>query len=229
MRSAVIVIGGSPPPPAVLGALPVPRFVIAADSGYDHAVGLGFEVDLLVGDLDSISPAGLAAAEASATPIERHPTDKDATDTELALDAAMERGFDHLVVLCGGGDRVDHLLASLFAIAADRYRSCRVVLWWGDTELTVVHGGGSTTVTPGAGGVFSVLPVHGPAAGVDIVGATYPLADAAIAAGSSIGVSNLAEPGAPVTVRLRAGALLVIRPHAVDPLVSAPTSPKDRP
>jgi thiamine pyrophosphokinase len=215
VRSAVIVIGGSPPPAAIVGALPEPRFVVAADSGYDHAVALGLPVDLLVGDLDSISPAGLADAETSSTVVERHRTDKDATDTELALDAALARGFAHLVVVCGGGDRVDHLLASLFAVAADRYRSARVVLWWGDTELTVVHGGDTTTVTPGADGVFSVLPVHGSASGVDIIGATYPLAGADIAAGSSIGISNVGEPGASVTVRLHAGTLLVVRPHAL--------------
>ena len=92
-RTAVIVIGGGGIDPRVVAHLPADRMVIAADSGLDHAMELGLEVDLLVGDLDSVSQQALAEASARGTPVERHRPDKDATDTELAIAAAVERGL----------------------------------------------------------------------------------------------------------------------------------------
>ena len=58
--------------------------VIAADGGLDHARAAGLDPDVLVGDLDSISALGLAWASEHAEVV-RHPVDKAATDTELAI------------------------------------------------------------------------------------------------------------------------------------------------
>ena len=53
-QNIVVVAGGAPISPLVLNRIPKDRVVIAVDSGYDHAVGLGLDVDLLIGDMDSI-------------------------------------------------------------------------------------------------------------------------------------------------------------------------------
>ena len=79
MRTVVVLTGGPELP--VLGELPAGAMVIAADGGAE----LGGPIDLLVGDLDSISAETLARIEH----VERHPVEKDATDLELALDAAL--------------------------------------------------------------------------------------------------------------------------------------------
>ena len=65
-------------------ACPADAFVIAADSGLEHAAALGLSVDVLVGDLDSASASAVRAAEAAGVRIERHAVDKEATDLELA-------------------------------------------------------------------------------------------------------------------------------------------------
>ena len=88
-RAAVIVIGGSPPPHGVVARLPADRYVIAADSGLDHALALGLPVDALIGDLDSVSDAGRRHAERSGMAIHHFPPDKDTTDTELAIALAI--------------------------------------------------------------------------------------------------------------------------------------------
>lgn len=214
MSTAVIVIGGAPPPPELRRVVPSDAFVIAADSGYDHARTLGLAVDLLVGDLDSISSAGLEHATATRVVIERHPPEKDATDTELALDRAVHRGASTIVVLGGGGDRVDHLLATLFLVASPTYAAHRVVYWWATSRIDVVHGPTSLEVIPGTDGIFSLLPIHGPANGVDIDGAAFPLDRADLAAGTSIGISNVAT--GPAVVRLTRGTLLVISTSALE-------------
>ena len=83
-RVVVVAAGARGPLPDLDGA-----FVVAADGGADAALALGLHVDLAIGDFDSISAAGLAALERAGTRIERHPAAKDATDLELALDAAL--------------------------------------------------------------------------------------------------------------------------------------------
>ncbi len=216
MHDALIFIGGDRPPEGIVACLPHPAFVVAADSGFDHALSLGVRTDLLVGDLDSISPAGLAAATASGVTIERHPVAKDMTDTELAIDAVINHGARALTVVSGGGDRVDHLLGALFAVADAAARLEQVTMWWATTRLRVLHGEAAMCVEPGAHGLFSVLAVGGDASGVSIEGARYPLRDAELRAGVSRGVSNLAEPGTPTVVRLRAGSALVISPGALE-------------
>ena len=84
--------------------------MIAADGGVDRALALGLHVDVAIGDFDSVTAAGLAAVEAAGARIERHPTAKDATDLELALDAALALAPARIVVIGSGGGRLDHLL-----------------------------------------------------------------------------------------------------------------------
>jgi thiamine pyrophosphokinase len=216
--TAVIVIGGGPADRRVLAHLPAAHLVVAADSGFDVATALGLRVDVLVGDLDSISPAGLAAAERAGVAILRHPADKDATDTELAIDVALERGATHLIGLSGGTRpdelRLDHDLGALFALADPRLAGREVEAWWGRAHVHVLHGPGTVEVVALPGSLVSLLPVHGPAVGVTTAGLRFPLEDETLGPGTSRGISN--EHTAPrATVTLDRGALLVIRPHAL--------------
>jgi len=216
-RTAVIVIGGGTPDERVCAELPAERRVIAADSGLDAARLLGLTVDLLVGDLDSVSPAGLATAEAAGTAVERHPPAKDATDTELAIAAARRDGCDHLIGVSGGpradDPRLDHELGGLLAFTRPDLAPARVELWWGSTHLAVLHGRASATLRGQPGDIVSLLPLHGPASGIITTGLRYPLHAEELPPGSSRGLSNLVED-APASVRLDLGTLLVIHPRA---------------
>jgi len=81
-ETAVVLAGGDPVAPGLRGLLPEGATVIAADSGLHQAKLLGIEVDVVVGDLDSVEPAALALAEAAGARVERHPTAKDETDDD---------------------------------------------------------------------------------------------------------------------------------------------------
>src|SRR5262249_7199726 len=141
-QTFVVVIGGSAPHPAVTTRLPDDRFVIAADSGLAHARALGLHVDLVVGDFDSVSSAGLAAAERDGVPIERHPAAKDAIDTELAMEAALARGARRVIFVTGGGDRLDHLLAGLLVLAHPLLSATTVEAWVGEAYVRGLQGPG---------------------------------------------------------------------------------------
>lgn len=213
--SFVVVSGGSPPWPTVAARLPVDRFVIAADAGLDHADALGLAVDLVVGDLDSVSAPALARAEAAGIPVERHPVDKDAVDLDLALDAALARGARHIVVVSGGGDRLDHVLAGLLALGHPRLAGAEVEAWWGRAHVQVLHGPATAHLDGPTGGYVSLLPLHRPANGITTKGLRFVLDEGTLATGSSRGVSNELL-GGPATVTLGEGTLLVVEPDALD-------------
>jgi thiamine pyrophosphokinase len=209
-NTAVVVIGGDAPHEGVVAHLPDQRTVYAADSGLDHADALGITVHRLIGDLDSVS--GAALARHLDIPVDQHPVDKDATDTELALDAAIAAGHDHLIVVSGGGDRLDHLLATL-TVLAHAARSVTLEAWVGTAQVRVLHDGGRLELSPPRGALISLIPLDGDAIGVDATGLRWPLANGTLTWGSSRGVSNEVE--GTVAIRLERGVLAVIIPHAL--------------
>lgn len=111
----VLAAGDLPVPPLWARLLNGVSVVVAADAGLAHARVLGVTPDLLVGDLDSVSSADLAAFPA--LPRETYPVDKDYLDLELALDAALKRDAVELRIVGAFGGRFDHSLAALLVAA----------------------------------------------------------------------------------------------------------------
>jgi thiamine pyrophosphokinase len=210
--AAIVFAGSGTVTPAVRAQLPDPADVIAADSGLAVANALGVPVDLLVGDLDSVEPAAVDIAEASGTTVDRHPAEKDATDLELAFDAAVRRGARVVAVVDGGGDRIDHLLGNLLLLASARYAGIAVHAWTGTARIGVARGGDPPLTVCGLpGSLVSLLPAGGPARGIVTRGLRYPLSDEELGPGTSRGVSNELVD-AVATVELASGALLVVQP-----------------
>jgi len=212
--TVVVVTGGDPIDPATLPVWSPGTRVIAADSGIDHAHALGLAIDLAIGDFDSVSPEGLARAAADGATVERYPVAKDATDLELALDAALAMGPARIHVLGGHGGRLDHLLANVSLLAAPGYAAVEVTAQMGAARVTVVRG--HRDLRGSAGDVVSLMAVHGRADGVTTTGLLYPLDGEALLPGSSRGVSN--ELTAEVaTVLVTGGVLIAIQPGPLGP------------
>jgi thiamine pyrophosphokinase len=205
----VVVTGGDPVEPAHLPELPEGTRVVAADSGVDHALALGLAVDLVVGDLDSASPASVERAAAAGASVERYPVAKDATDLELALDAARAMRPRRVLVLGGHGGRLDHLLANVLLLARPEHADIAITARMGAARLAVVR---NTVELHGPiGDLVTLLPVYGTARGVTTTGLLYPLAAEDLVPGTTRGVSNeLAHD--PATVTLADGVLVAIQP-----------------
>jgi len=205
VETIVVFAGGDPLPASVLDALPNGAYVIAADSGFDHARRLGVSVDLLVGDLDSISAEGLGLAG----DIEQHPTDKNATDLAIALDAASRRKPTRVIVVGGAGGRIDHFLANAALLTAPEYAGLLLTWLPGAAVVHVVRDRIELSGSPGD--VVSLLPYGGPVRGVSTTGLRWPLTEAVLAPGTSLGVSNQMIDTI-ATVELKAGVLLTVQP-----------------
>jgi thiamine pyrophosphokinase len=206
----VVVSGGLAPDPSEVGELPAGAFVIAADSGLDHARALGLRVDVLVGDLDSATAPAVAAAEAAGVHIERHPVDKEATDLELALDYALGLGADRVTLVSGGGGaRLDHHLAELALLASARFAPLRLDARIGSARAIPVHAGLGVSLLGAPGAVLTLVALGGPAIGITTDGLRWPLRAETLEPGSTRGVSNEIVSG-PVRVELTGGTLLAV-------------------
>ena len=184
--------------------------VVAADGGAVSLDRLGRAPDRLVGDLDSTPDELLARLAAAGVVIERHPADKEASDTELAIEAALVAGATQIVLLgATGGARLDHELANVLLLADPALAGRDVRIVHGPTTVRVLHDGGRLTLDGVAGDLVTLLPVGGDATGVGIDGVRWPLAGATLNVGRSRGLSNeVTTP--PASVSLERGTLLVV-------------------
>lgn len=191
--------------------LPPGARVIAVDAGAEALRAAGVRPDLVVGDMDSISGATLAAFEAEGIRIERHPTSKRDSDGALAIAHAKEE--DEVLFLGPGGGRADHALANLHLLVRAS-ASARARAIDADAFTWVATPERPLRLERPAGTTLSVLPFGGPAEGVTYSGLRYALKDAPMATGDPYGISNeCLSP--PQEIRLRKGILLVIEPRGV--------------
>jgi thiamine pyrophosphokinase len=208
----LVVAGGARPDPLVIAALPEFDRCVAADSGADLAIAMGLRVDLLVGDLDSISADGLTRVRNDGADLREHPRNKDKTDLELAIEVALDEEPDRLVVIGLAGGRLDHALANIGVLAAAGRNGTEVDGLVGSARLAVVRG--RRTLTGVLGETLSLLPLVGTARGVTTTGLEFPLDDEPLLAGSARGISNrFIAPEA--TIVVRSGSLLAVQPFAL--------------
>jgi len=209
---AAIFTGGDPPHPAIRHVLATPSLIVAADGGFEHAVSTGHSPHVLIGDMDSVSARNLEEAEAFGIEIIRHPVDKDKTDTELALDLALERGKVMLTVVSGGGDRLDHILGFLHSVAPLASEEVHIELWIGTAHVDIVPAGSWREIVVGEQMLASLIPLGGPARGVTTERLKWELRGDTLEAHSSRGVSNVPLDHT-FNVTLDEGVLAVIQPY----------------
>jgi len=204
-ETVLVVAGGSAPTRRAVEAIPPGARVVAADRGADHALALGLEIDLAIGDFDSATPAAVEAA----LKVERHPVDKDATDLELALRAALAYEPKRILVVGGIEGRLDHLLGELLVLGADELAGIDVDAVLGDALVHVVRGERRLTGTEGE--LISLFALNAPAMGIVTEGLAYPLRGETLVPGSSRGLSNVFT-NLEARITLDTGVLLALRP-----------------
>jgi len=206
---AIILSGGDPLEKIADVTIPEHTLVIAADSGLAHAGELGLTVDLVVGDMDSVDPSVLADAAAHGVMIERHPTDKDRTDLELAVHAAIDRGAGSITIIGAHTGRLDHLLGAMGLFAAVAPRLDELIWLDGITDVIACSPGRTITVAGNAGEQVSLIPTGSDVHGIATGGLHWRLDDETLLAGSTRGLSNTIETP-PAWVRVGDGTLLVL-------------------
>ncbi len=172
---------------------------LAVDGGAWALLQRGLRPDVAIGDWDSLGPQGLAQLRVAGVLLQTFPADKDATDLELALHYAADRGATEVHVFGALGGRWDQSLANLLLLAQPRLRALRIVLYDRGQRVWLLQG--RETIAGEVGDTLALIPVQGPARGVTLRGVAYPLTNGELPWAVTLGVSNrLTAPQAYVQV-----------------------------
>lgn len=179
--------------------------VVAADSGLDNARALGIAVDTVVGDYDSLGHAPDVGATVEVITV---PTEKDVTDTQLAVEYALKKGARELVILGGLGGRLDHTLSNLAILEDLADKNVRASIADGQNRVRLLRN--DSTILPRSGYTYlSLLALDPLCKGVEIEGVKYPLKGARLTRSFGYAVSNEIT-GNCCFISVRKGTLLVV-------------------
>ena len=167
-------------------------YTIASDSGIHYFIQAGAAPDELAGDFDSADKEDLKQLHAfKKTKIHTYPVKKDATDTELALRLALERGSSEIHIAGFSGTRFDHMLGTLhtMGIALEKQTPCYLVDAYNRVRLL----SGPLTIQKEEqyGDYVSFLPLTTEVTDVTLKGFQYPLSHATLSGYGSLGISNV--------------------------------------
>ena len=208
MRVAIF-LNGSPDSPDLLRYVARRAdLIVAADGGARYALEAGVVPDLVVGDMDSLGEDLAREVERRGASLERHPVRKDKMDGHLAVLAARERGATTADLVCALGGRLGALFAvTHILLAAERIGLCSTVV--AERGRIFVIEDGSRTVLGVQQDSVSIFPLAGPATGVTLEGMGYPLENATLEPGDTLGFHNELI-GKEARISVREGALLVV-------------------
>jgi thiamine pyrophosphokinase len=214
-RHAVVVANGDADLTrlrALVDGYPRP-LLIAANGGARAVLAAGLRPDLVVGDGDSLPPAERERLAADGVDLRLASPDKDESDTELCILAALSAGATRVTIVGAfGGDRPEHTLANLLLLADPRLDGREVVLQTGGSRITRIGAtdrAASLHIEGTPGDYVSLFAVGGPVAGVRTSGLRFPLADETLTVGPARGLSNELV-GTDARVETRSGRLLVV-------------------
>jgi thiamine pyrophosphokinase len=196
---------------ALAQALATTDLIIAADSGAATALHLGYTPSIIVGDFDSLLLPAQELVQLGSQLI-RVAVQKDETDTELAIQVALEHGADHITLLGAiGGERFDHTMANILLLTAFETTSIRIID--GPSVSWLLRGPGTTEIKGKIQDLLSLLPLTAEATGVRTTNLYYPLQGETLYFGRPRGVSNVLTQDY-ATVSLEYGMLLVIHTNS---------------
>ncbi len=160
-------------------------FTIAADSGYNNAKKLGERIDLIVGDMDSLSEADIP----NNIEVIRLEKEKDLTDTQVAVEAAIKRGATDIIIVGGLGGRLDHSISTISILQDLAMRNIHAYVTNGKNRVHFIRS--TSYLLPKSGyKFFSLLATDEIAKGVDIEGCKYPLNNAKLKRNLQFAISN---------------------------------------
>ncbi|REK77110.1 thiamine diphosphokinase [Paenibacillus paeoniae] len=209
MQQRIVIFAGGNLGPWALGHIHSSDTLIGADSGAKFLMEHGRSPHIAIGDFDSVTEAEMVEIRAkSGNTIACDPIDKNYTDTEMAFRLALDMKPRQLLLLGVLGTRFDHSLANVHLLMLSHEQGVEAVIADEHNEIRLIS---KTTVLKRSDHPqVSLLPLSEKVTGITLTGFQYPLIEATLTIGMSLGISNvlLGDEG---TIEVREGKLLVIR------------------
>lgn len=182
-------------------------YIICADGGANSLRKLGILPDILIGDFDSISPDILNFYRTEGIEIIPFPPEKDFTDSELAVEIAISKGFKNIIILGGIGSRMDHTIANVFMLKKMYEAGCKGIIADDNNRIQLISS--HIVLKRLSGYKVTLIALTPEVEGITTSGLYYPLSNFTLVQGSTRGVSN-EFVNDEASVSISSGLLLVI-------------------
>lgn len=186
-RAAIFLNGESLTKKRIRDNLKPTDTIICADGGANAAFTVKVKPDLVIGDNDSLDSKTEELIRKNKIQKITFPKDKDQTDSELALNYALKRGFTNLILVGFAGDRIDHVLALLFYVTS--YTKNVEITLLTQTQNIYLLKSTHVNLTGKTGDFVSLLPLEKNVR-VTTSGLKYSLKNTSLPLAKTIGVSN---------------------------------------
>lgn len=155
---------------------------IGVDRGTEKLLEQRITPSFAIGDFDSITHPEILD---TITEIQTLPVRKDDTDTQAAVEWAIEKGFDEIDIYGATGGRLDHFIAVLILLELHKDIKIRIIDEQNEILLLTP---GTHKITSGGYKYFSLFALD--KAAVTITGAEYNVTDLLILRKNPLGCSN---------------------------------------
>ncbi|EOD01323.1 thiamine diphosphokinase [Caldisalinibacter kiritimatiensis] len=181
---------------------------ICADGGSAYAIKANIEPDIVIGDLDSIDKGTLKVIENNNIKIFKYPTKKDMTDTELAIEYAIEKGVNEIIFTGVTGNRLDHTLSNIMLLYKLLKIGVKGKIIDSNNEIYITDN--SLNLQRQNGTYVSIIPLVNDLQGVTLKGFEYETENIDIKIGSTLGISNEIKDKKG-SINIKNGVALVIK------------------
>jgi len=158
--------------------------LIAADGGAKYFFDIGLTPQVVIGDMDSIDSD--TWGNESGIEYIRYQGDKNKSDAELAVEYALEHGYEHVLLVAATGGRLDHTLGNIALVAG--YPG-QIAILDGISTLVAVEKSEKCVLHGRIGAIVSLMPYSTGPLKVRTNGLKYPLQDECLLSATH-GLSN---------------------------------------
>ncbi len=184
--------------------------LIAVDSGAEQLFQRGLIADYFLGDFDSLKTEYLRQIEVEyADRIVRFPAVKNETDSELALNFALEFSPNQVLIYGATGSRIDHIIANINILLHAEYQGVKAVIYDTNNRIQLLLPGRELVIEQAGYNYLSLLAFNDEVEFIKAEGLKYPLVGLRLKQGYSRGLSNELT-GDQARIMTSSGVLLVI-------------------
>ena len=207
MKAVIVANGKKPSEKLLRQQIKNAGLLLAVDGGITPFRQYNILPHYLIGDLDSLHKEDLLFANGSRIEVIRLPREKDDTDTQAALDFAMDKGADEIILLGAMGSRFDHSYANVLLLVRAFERNAKAFIIDNKNILFVAEG--SVLLKGKQGDFISILPLKEGTVATASFGLKYPLNELSLPMNQPVGVSNeMTAHSAGVTIK--SGLALIV-------------------
>ena len=183
-------------------------YTIVVDGALNTIKDSQVNMDLIIGDLDTVDNNLVIKYKNQGIRVLEYSTDKDYSDTHLAILEAIKQNASDITIIGGIGSRLDHTLANIHTLLVPTKNNipCRIV-----NENNIIQCTNNTLVVENTFGKYlSLIPLTTEVIGINSKGLKYALDNTNLIVGESIGISNeIVDDNAFITIK--EGILIVIQ------------------